>query len=516
MPLDYPASFQEGFRTQERKAFRLFRADGTEVLYQCLAMRPRFSERTRHATMRQSADGPCTRYTVAAELALPGLGYTSLLVKPSPTPTRRSGSLRTGPCAAANALLEVGIAANGTLRLTDLRGSETYHDLLLFEDRSEIGDGWFHGETVNDEVCVSAGAAAEIAVTADGPDLVTFRVLVPVHVPSAYDWHLERRTSTRTRLELVHHVTLRRDAAVVDVETTIENTAADHRLQLLLPTDCADATTWLAHQAFDIVTRPIALAPESVSWNEPDLAEKPFLGFQAVGSGRRGLAFLAAGGLHEGGVRDDARRTMQVTLLRSFRRTPNTEGEADGLQPGPLSLRYAPSALQRDAAAAASIAGTVRLQTGTMTRQTGRFSSGFPAMTGSEPPCRGFLELESGNLAVTAIKPAVDDANDCIIRLWNPWPETRQETIRFGRHLCQQPRSTSRKRPPSKASFSSPATGSRSRQRLVRFSHCESLSSPSHPYREQSRPAVLFRSLRHPGTRQRRIVLTRVRLSHPT
>ena len=431
LPLDYPATFQEGFRSQELKAFRLFRADGSELPYQRMALVPRFSERTRHAAMLQTGDGPCTKYTVAAELDLPALGYTSILVKPSDTPVRRSGSLRIGPCSAANAVLKIEIAPNGTLEVTDRRNGETYRDLLLGEDRSEIGDGWFHGETVNDEVCLSAGAAAQIAVVADGPDLVTFRITVPMSIPLEYDWHEERRSTAQTRLDLVHEVTLRRNAAAVDVETTVHNTAADHRLQLLLPTDCAEADAWLAHEAYGIARRPVALGPESAAGNEPDLAEKPFLGFQAIEDGNRGLAFLAAGGLHEGGVRDDERRTMQVTVLRSFRRTVFTEGERDGLQIGLFTVRYALMPYGGDLPRLRVLRELARLQAGTMTRQTGPLSSGYPAMAGRKPPCRSFLELESGALAVTAVKPAEAEQGRCIVRLWNPWEETREETVRF-------------------------------------------------------------------------------------
>ena len=51
----------------------------------------------------------------------------------------------------ANEHLAVQIEANGTLTLTDRKTRRTYRDLLTFEERADIGDGWYHGVAVNDQ-----------------------------------------------------------------------------------------------------------------------------------------------------------------------------------------------------------------------------------------------------------------------------------------------------------------------------------------------------------------------------
>ena len=436
LPPDYPATFQEGFHTQVLKAFTLEDAAGAALPYQRLAYQPLTNERSRLAQFCFIGNGEFTRYTVAARLALPALGYVALRVRPSPKPVRVPGTLRTGPASAENEFLTVAIAANGTLTLTDRATGETYTDLLTFEDRSEIGDGWFHGQSLNDAPALSLASPAQIEVVHDGPELVSFRVAVTLRVPARYDWRRERPADERVELPIASVVTLRRGARVVDVETTVDNTAEDHRLQLLLPSDAAGAQTYLAHHPYDLVERRIALDATTADWQEAEIAEKPFLGLQAVGAGRRGLAFISAGGLHEGGVRDDVRRTHQITLLRSFRRTVGNAGqETDGLERGRLTYRFAllpfAGALPRGAA----LRELARLQAGPLlTRQSGKRPSGFPPLAGDRRGPRSFFSIEGDALALAAFKPR-ESGEGLVVRLWNPGDAPASAVLRAERAI---------------------------------------------------------------------------------
>ena len=431
LPKDYPTEFAEGFFNKPRvKSFILEDAAGHAVPYQRLGMVPATDERSRYAQFCFISNGDFTRYMVAARVALPALGFASLRVKPSSRPVRTLGTLRTSPTSAENEALSIAIEPNGALTITDKATGETYRDLLTFEDRSETGDGWFHGHSINDEQYVSTACAAQVSVVHDGPEMVTFRSTVTMEVPACYDANGERPSARRVPLVISSCVSLRRGARTVDVETTVENTAEDHRLQVLLPSDARAAKTYFAHHPYDFVERPIALDPQTVDWQEMEQVEKPFLGLQAVGAARRGLAFVSAAGLHEGGVRDDARRTMQVTLLRSTRKTVNTGGEPDGLQRGTLVYRYAIMPFAGQLPRAAVLAELAKLQTGLCTRQTGKRPSGFPPMEGKAPATHGFVGLEEGQLVISAIKPA-ESGDGVMIRLWNPTGQPQRGTIQF-------------------------------------------------------------------------------------
>lgn len=434
LPLDWPTDFADGFFVQRLKTFILEDAAGGTIPYQRLSVIPRTNERSRFARFCFQSDGEFTRYTVAARVALPACGFTSLRVRPSPEPVRAVGSLRTGPASAENEALAIAIAANGTLTLTDKATGETYADLLTFEDRSEVGDGWFHGHSLNDEQRLSSASSAQVSVVHDGPEIVSFRVTVTLNVPARYDNAGERPSVEQVPLTVGSLVSLRRGAHVVDIETRIENTAADHRLRVLLPTDCAGAKTYLAHHPFDFVERAIRMDAATSTWQEMEQAEKPFLGMQSVGAGKRGLAFLSAGGLHEGGVADDQRRTMHITLLRSFRKTISTGDEADGLELGTMVHRYALMPFGGALPRAEAMRQLARIQAGIISRQTGSRPSGYPAMTGQEPSTQSFIELKAGRLVVSSMKPT-EQGGGLVIRLWNPTGRRQSDTIRLWRKV---------------------------------------------------------------------------------
>lgn len=430
-PLSYPTFFQDGFTgSQKINSFILVDTDGNEVPYQILSIVPNFSERTRHFSFWRVTDGTMSRYRVAARLNLPALGFNSLLVKPCPTPKRRVGSLRTGPVSAENARLIINIESNGTLTLRDKNTNQTYSDLLTLEDCSEIGDGWFHSQLVTEEIVLSSASPAQVSVIHDGPEVVTFRVCITMDLSRQADRLKECRSDERVSFTVVHLITLRRDVDALDIETSFDNHAEDHRLKLLIPTDVTDAVFYSAHQPFDIVRREIALDKNTETWRETEVAEKPFLGFQAVSNSERGLAFVCGNGLHEGGVSDDKRRTMFVTLLRSFRRTWGTSGEKDGLEKGPHAYKY----LIVPCAGSSSYADVLRKlethKTGILVRQTGTLSSGFPAMSGTAVPRHSYIELLDNNLITSAIKPTANK-NYIIMRLWNPTDSKQAERIKL-------------------------------------------------------------------------------------
>ncbi len=436
LPLDYPAEYQEGFRSQKIKPFTITDSEGSRISYQRLSLIPATQRRSRYAVYASQGDAELTRYTVAAELNLPALGFASFLISPSQTPQRCFGTLRTGPCSAENEHLALSVQPNGTLTLTDKARSETYTDLLLFEDRAEIGDGWFHAESVTTESALSAGGRARVSVVHDGPLLVSFRIAVALDVPARFDWHRQERSEARRELEVVSLVTLRRGARVVDVELTVDNTVQDHCLRLLLPTDATGAQRYCAHHPFDVVERSIARDPATATWEEMELTEKPFLDFQAVCAGQRGLAFLSAGGLHEGGVADDNRRTMQVTLLRSYRRTTGNTEEPDGLEPGKISYRFALMPVSEPLPLPEIFDELSKLKAGIIWRQTGKCPSGYPPMTGSQEPRRSFLKQEKGCLVISAVKRE-EGGDGILLRLWNPSAEPQEDTFEFWRAISE-------------------------------------------------------------------------------
>lgn len=439
---DYPSRFQEGFRTQERNSFRLYSSAGDELPYQIVAIEKGLEERSQYARTCFIGDGPFDRYHIELQADVPAGAYRRIRVAPSPKPVRTPGTLRTGLHSAENRFLRIQIQPDGLLTIEDKDNGNVYRNLLALESRGEIGDGWFHGHSVNDRVTLSAGAPVRISVEHDGPLSIRFRVDVDLSLPARYDWVEERPSDALVTMTVSHRISLHRDADSVEVETIVDNRAEDHRMQLLLPSGAGSAEHWLAHHPYDIVERPIAVDPVTADWQEAELVEKPFLDFQAVTDGKQGLAFVSAGGLHEGGVRDDRERSLQVTLLRSFRRTVGNVAEPGGLELGVRRFRYVLLPFAGALPVKRVFDELAWLQGGVLRAQSGPRSSGFPPLASAAPPGAGadpapaersWLRLEHGNLVLSAWKPADDDSGEWIVRVWNPLAEPASDRLVLNR-----------------------------------------------------------------------------------
>jgi alpha-mannosidase len=436
LPADFPAVFTEGFPgSQNISSFTISDSDGNTIPYQRLSIKPIVQEPTRLAvTSSEGGDGEFSRYIVAAELTLPPAGYRALLVKPSNSPVRRLDTMRTGALSAANEFIEISIQSDGTLSLYDLELDQWYHGLLRFEDTSEIGSGWFHSRTANDEHILSTQPAV-VSVLNDGPEVVVFRVLYKLTVPASYDWRLERRSASTTEILIDNHISLWRGKREITVETTVTNTAEDHCLRLLLPTGLTDTQSYRAHTPFAMTERKIALKAETSSWREAEIPEKPFRHLLRISDEKRGLAFISAGGLHEGAVRDDNERTMQITMLRSFRRTVGTSGQPDGLEKGEIHYSYAIVPVTDSVPDSELLYLQQAMETGSlMTRQSGKLSSGFAKLTNNGCTSKSFFGLKKKQLVLSAVK-AADNGKAVIIRLWNPAQSKMDDELIFDREI---------------------------------------------------------------------------------
>jgi len=343
--------FNEFFGFEPKPGFRIFGPDGKEIPYQRLSQ-----------SMGRLKSRPFPRHFpqvyrthdvgIALRLSVPALGYTTLTVREgamagkdeivaaSMLPTRHptAPGFATSERSMSNGVLNVVIESNGTLTLTDLRSSETYSRLLTFEDAADIGDGWYRGEAVNDQVFTSTASASEIALLADGPELTRFRIRTALRVPAEFDFPRMVRSSRLISLTIASEITLRNGADRLEIRTVVENPASDHRLRVLFPSG-AQTDSYLADSAFDVVGRPIALPSDNHLRREMAVETTPQQSWTAVHDRRRGLAVIAPG-LMETAVRDQADRPLALTLFRGTRRTVFTDGEPNGQLHGTLEFQY--------------------------------------------------------------------------------------------------------------------------------------------------------------------------------
>lgn len=121
----------------------------------------------------------------------------------------------------------------------------------------------------------------------------------------------QAQRSTATVLLKLHTVLrLEQGGKGLKIESFISNTAKDHRLRMLFPTDLA-ASTHRADSMFELAERPNEPAPE---WLNPSNTQHQ-QSFVDVAEAGAGLA-VANLGLNEYEILRDGRNTIAVTLLR--------------------------------------------------------------------------------------------------------------------------------------------------------------------------------------------------------
>jgi len=388
--------------------FRLADAEGHEVPYQILdekrgVPRPRVG-------VREIPQFPAHDVlTIAAAPSVPAFGAQNLFLVPSDSPVRYRGSLCAAPRTLENDDVRVEAASDGLLSLLDKATGHEYHGLMVFEDGADVGDGWTFRPAPHDEVVLSSGSPATISLVQDGPLAATLRVETSLWVPESIAPGGASRSADRVAMRIVSFVTLLADTRAVQIRTSVENVARDHRLRVLFPTGLT-AQDWFADMQFDVVRRPIALL-DTRDWVEEDSELKPQQSFAAVCDGQAGLAVVAPR-QKEAAVRDDAARTLALTLFRGFRATVGTAGEDGGQCLGTLDFEYAvvPFSFRPRAAGLPAFAQRMR--------------SGFRCVT--SPPHEGTLqadaplvEVEPAEVQVTAVKRH-ESEDALVVRLWNP------------------------------------------------------------------------------------------------
>ena len=404
---------------------RIVDESGAELPYQLIEMNERY---TVIQNPNDCADMMAMeRYRFYTELTdLPGSGYKTFFAKPRAKWSKMSGKERmlsrtiVGKVnGMENEFLSVVIQPNGALSVTDKATGRSWTDLGFFRDCAEIGNPWEHVGVPFDEVLTTLGEQARIARIVAGDLVTTYRVELDWELPRSRSADESRRSADRVPCKIVNLITLRKGQPWVEIESTIENKASDHYLQVSFPTH-VDAQSTFASTPFDIVERDIKL-PDPGKYDEDIQTEHPMDRFVAVQDGKTGVALLNEG-LKAYEAHEDDDQTLSLTMLRCFPlricitnlEMTDYSSQDDGSQClGTHTFKYAFMPFE----------GTVESanvwQTAERFNHTVRAAQIGPAMDGKLPMEQSFLEVENPALHVSAVKQS-ENGEGWVVRLFNP------------------------------------------------------------------------------------------------
>lgn len=261
----------------------------------------------------------------AADVAALGLRTYAWVRRTSAAAASKPASLFTGRRVMENANLKVEIAEDGSFVMTDKATGQVYRDLGVYENTGDIGNEYMYKQPEGEKALTTKGLAAQIRVLEDAPYRASVEICHDWEIPASADEKLDeemrelvyyphrkaQRSSKLTTLKLRTVISLEAAGKGVHMETTIDNTAKDHRIRALFPTDL-NASMHQVDSMFEIAERSIEPAPE---WENPSNTQHQQAFVDVSGEGA-GLT-VANLGLNEYEVLRDGRNTIAVTLLRS-------------------------------------------------------------------------------------------------------------------------------------------------------------------------------------------------------
>ena len=330
-----------------------------------------------------------------------------------------------------NNVIKIEINDNGTFNIMDKVTDHKFKNINLYENISDVGDGYEFVPVVGDFPVTTAACKAEIEKIVETAFMGTLKISVTLNVPKAILENASWRDEDEVPLTINTLVTMGAgNNRRIDVKVKFYNNARDHRLSCVFPTGMR-AKEVQVDGHFGITTREIKL-PDSENWEVPPPHQAPQHRFVNLTdySEEKGI-LIANKGLpeYEAKLAEDGLVTLGLTILRAVggwgrhinRDSPVTveysqligpqeyeysiiphEGKMDGiLYRQAMAFRYPIHAEYKGA--------------------YNKYQGYFPNVPKPEeflPMSRSFFKLEPPNLVISSIKKAMD-SDDMILRLFN-------------------------------------------------------------------------------------------------
>lgn len=300
--------------------------------------------------------------------------------------------------------------------------------LNRMEDGGDVGDQYVYRAPRRDARVLSNVSSGQVELMEDTPLTAAYCARFALSVPLSATQDREARADERVDIPMESTVRLRAQEPWVEVITTVNNRAGDHRLRALFALG-RPAETTVAAAPFDVMERP-RVPEERLS---VVAGQHPHQGWVCVETipgeeDPMGLAIFTDG-LYEHELLRDDEGTLAITLLRCTDRLTMSEGDPLGHDRAPggqgrglHTFRYAvmPYTGGWEKAgvwnhAAAFLHPMRALQTPEPERESPDHNA--RPLRGETPG--SFLTLESDTLILSACKQA-EDRETCVIRFWNP------------------------------------------------------------------------------------------------
>lgn len=161
-----------------------------------------------------------------------------------------------------NPFLRLVINPDGSYSITHKPTGITRKKLGVLEDSADAGDTYNFSPLPGDESLVGTDgqSSADIRFLENGPLLALIEIRIDLKIPQGLTKDRSTRSAKTRTIPVATYITVEANSPVVRFRTVLKNTARDHRLRLLFPTDVQTETS-CAETQFDLTERPIRPGP---------------------------------------------------------------------------------------------------------------------------------------------------------------------------------------------------------------------------------------------------------------
>ncbi len=359
------------------------------------------------------------RGRVLLAVGVPGLGARRVTLRRAPhvvgLPGSDPGTRPTGTARAIsetvieNDHLRVEVAANGTLSVTAVATGETAVGLHLFEDVADRGDEYNFCELEGEEPWTSRDLRARVRTVREGPVVAELEIALRPRLPSRLARDRRRRMRETVSCPVTTRVRLTAGVKRVELRTTVENRARDHRLRALFPVPGVGPHVRV--EGHFAVLRRTAQPVWNGRWSEPPQTTHHTLGAVAAGQ----LCLLSRGLPEYEAVPRERGLDLALTLLRCVGWLSRNDLSNRFHHAGPPLETPEAQCLGRHAFEYA-LALDGRLEDAALARAAQDYRVDFEI--GPDGISLGALELD-GDAILSCLKQA-EDGDGLILRAFNP------------------------------------------------------------------------------------------------
>ncbi len=171
---------------------------------------------------------------------------------------------------------------SATLILTDKSTGKVYRGLNRFVDGGDCGDTYNFCLPANDSL-YDRPRLRSVTISG-GPVQQKMTISLSLAVPARLSDDRKSRSRQTVDMPITTTVTLTNGVPRLDIHTSVENRAKDHRLRVHFPAPfTAEAADYDGH--FEVVRRPIGTRPADSSWVEQPRPEAPQRAFTSLANG---------------------------------------------------------------------------------------------------------------------------------------------------------------------------------------------------------------------------------------